>query len=138
MRARSAVTCLILSVGAACHSPTKPQALPATVQTTRIFSALPPVTVSAATGTLRITGGLEMNVPCYRFTATAVWQRGVLVITLEAAGTSEICTQDVARFSYVITVSGVPSGPCPLRVIHDRYGLPQYFETALEQTVLVP
>ncbi len=138
MMERIAVTLLVLGVSAACHSPTRPQALPATAQTTRIFTALPPVTVTAATDTLRITGGLEMNVPCYRFTATAVWHRGVLVIMLVAVGTSEICNQVIARFSYVIIVTGVSSGPCPIRVVYDRYGLPQYYETALEQTVQVP
>jgi len=128
----------LLVAGTACVTPTRPESLPATVESTRIFGALPPVTVFAASDTVRITGAIVMNVPCYRFTATASWQRDTLVVTLVATGTSEICTQDVAAFSYAITITGVRSGSVPLRVVYDRYGLPQYFEIALEQTVQVP
>jgi hypothetical protein len=79
-----------------------------------------------------------MNVPCYRFSAAASLQHDTLVVTLVATVRGEICTQDVAVFSYTITVTGVRHGSVPLRVVYDRYGLPQYWEIALEQTVEVP
>jgi len=79
-----------------------------------------------------------MNVPCYRFTSTASGQHDTLVVTLIAIVRGEICTQDVAAFSYTITVIGVRSGLLPMRLVYDRYGLPEYAEIALEQTVLVP
>ena len=138
MIARVLLSVVVLGAGAACQSPTGPENLPATVQVVRICGALPSVSVAAASDTVRITGAIVMNVPCYRFTATASWQRDTLVVTLAATGTSDICTQDVAAFSYAITVTGVRSGSVPLRLVYDRYGLPQYFEIALEQTVQVP
>jgi len=60
------------------------------------------------------------------------------VVTLVATVSGEICIQVVAAFSYAITVSGVRSGLLPVRLVYDRYGLPEYTEIALEQTVLVP
>ena len=135
---RSFVLLLALGAAASCSSPTQPSSFPASVEVVRIYGSLPPVTVTTAPGTIRVTGAIVMNVPCYRFTSTASGQHDTLVVTLIAIVRGEICTQDVAAFSYTITVIGVRSGLLPMRLVYDRYGLPEYAEIALEQTVLVP
>lgn len=132
-------TALTVGVFISCTSPTEPVRLPVSLQTARLYSGpLPPVSVSTAHDTVRISGAITMNVPCYAFDATAWWQRDTLLVTLAARGTSDICTQVLAAFSYTITVAGVGAGSLPIRLVYDRYGLPQYLEVALEQTVTVP
>lgn len=133
------VSALALGVPAGCRSPTEPVRLPVSLQTTRLYSGpLPPVSVSTAHDTVRIRGAITMNVPCYSFQATAWWERDTLLVTLRARETSEICTQVLAAFSYTITVVGVGAGSVPIRLLYDRYGMPQYVEVALEQTATVP
>jgi hypothetical protein len=130
---------LALGATAGCSTPTQPIQLPVSLQTTRIYgSVLPPVSITTAPDTVRITGAIIMNVPCYSFAAAASWRGDTLLVTLAARGKGEACLQVVAAFSYVLTVTSVPSGPVPVRLVYDRYGVPQYLEVAAEQTVQVP
>ena len=130
---------LALGTAAGCSSPTGPIQLPVSLQTTRIYgSVLPPVLITTAPDTVRITGAIIMHVPCYSFAAAASWRGDTLLVTLAARVKDKICLQVVAAFSYVLTVTSVRSGPVPVRLVYDRYGVPKYLEVAAEQTVVVP
>ena len=139
-RAAALASALVVATLAGCRSPTEPPVLlPVSLQVTRLYSGpLPPVSVSTARDSVRISGTITMHVPCYSFGAKAWWQQDTLLVTLRARGTSEICTQVLAAFSYAITVVGVRGGLVPIRLLYDRYGMPQYVEVAFEQTVTVP
>lgn len=138
-RAVALASALVVGALAGCSSPTEPVHLPVSLQVTRLYSGpLPPVSVSTARDSVRISGTITMNVPCYSFDATAWWQQDTLLVTLRAREASALCIQVLAAFSYTITVVGVRRGLVPIRLLHDRYGMPQYVEVALEQTVTVP
>ena len=133
----STVVPLLLGAIVACSSVTDPHALPATVETTRIFTLLPPPAVTAVPDTLRITGAIGLNEPCYRFSASA-FQRDTVVVILIAQRRPGICTQNLAAFSYTITVTGAQPGTFPFRLIHELRAEFSVQETALEQTVQLP
>jgi hypothetical protein len=107
---------------AACDSPTAPRLLPATVIANYVATpgaGIPPSTAASVAGdTVVVTGRITVGAPCYEFSATASPRRDSLVVTLIATRIADICTANVAAFSYVITVGEVPTGTWQLRLVY--------------------
>jgi hypothetical protein len=107
------------------------------VETSRIFTVPTPPAITTAPDTLRITGGITTNEPCYDFSAAAT-QRDTIFVTLIAQRRTGFCQQVLAAFSYTIIVTGVQPGNFPLRLIHNWRAQYSVLETALDTMVQVP
>ncbi len=136
---------LLVAAGAAlsCGSPTELSFLPTDLAITNVtFTGPPPppLTVVTMPDTVRITGGIEMNVPCYDFTATATMRGDTIVVELVATERNMHCLQYVAQFNYTITIAEVSAGGFTLRLGHERRHTTnvRVRQTVLEQAIQVP
>lgn len=120
-----------------CGSPTAPS-FPTSVQMSAAIGPAPPVAITISNDTLRFTGRIGVNEPCYDFRAGAKSHAGALVVVLYARRKTGHCQQVLVAFDYTLLVSGVPSGSQRIRLVYDRHGPPTYTEAVLEQVVQVP
>jgi hypothetical protein len=112
-----------------------PSELAVTASATRTFGVpLPPLFRVEATQ-LIIAGTIDLNEPCYEFAASLGEAADTLVVRLRATRQNRPCHQELARFNYTLTITGLKPGVQPLRLVYDRVGPPTFVEVAFEGAV---
>ena len=122
----------------ACASAVEPVELSVQMSVSRVLGGTPPRSVTTVAGGVDITGYIDVNEPCYDFTASAVRDRDAITVTVSARRRPGFCTQDLARFAYQIAVRSVPAGSYRLTVVHDHVGPPTFRASVFEGVVDVP
>lgn len=94
-----------------------------------------PVSFTAQAPLLTIAGTIDVNEPCYDFSAALSQARDTLLVRLRADRRNTPCQQVGARFAYTLRISGVERGVQPLRLVYDYNGPPTFVLTAFEGAV---
>lgn len=108
----------MLGVSAAgCSSGLAPANLIVNINATSTQGALPGFSTSVTANTVTVTGGLTAPSPCYLFTASAVGKDSTIEATIAAtANPAALCVAVVGKFTYSMTIAGVPTGTWTLKV----------------------
>ena len=126
---------VLVVLAAGCDDGTAPSR-PTTELTIAPTPGLPmPLTFIGRAPELTISGTIDVNEPCYDFSASLGEARNTLVVRLRADRGDGYCPQEPARFAYTLTISGLERGVQPLRVVYDYRGPPTFVQLAFEGAV---
>jgi hypothetical protein len=127
---------LLLALGAiGCSDGSGPSRPTVELSAARTWGLPVPLSFIARAPQLAIAGTIDVNEPCYDFTASLEGARETLVVRLLAARRENHCPQELARFAYTVTITGLKRGVQPLRIVYDRKGPPTFVEVAFEGAV---
>jgi hypothetical protein len=84
---------------------------------------------------LTLAGTIDVNEPCYDFDASLTTLRDMLVVRLHAERRPTHCQQELARYSYTLTIDGLDPGIQALRLVYDYRGPPTYTKVAFDGAV---
>src|SRR5918999_6326219 len=118
---------LALAMGAAsCGDGSGPSESTIDLTTSRSWDLPMPLTIVGDSRKLTISGTIDVNEPCYDFRAFFGQAQDTLVAWIEADRRDGHCPQELARFVYTYTISGLARGVQPLRVVYERLGPPTF------------
>ena len=130
------VLLLALALGAAsCGGVSGPSGPTIDLTTSRSWGLPMPLTIVGDSRELTISGTIDVNDPCYDFRPFFGQAHDTLVVWIEADRRESHCPQELARFAYTYTISGLARGVQPLRVVYERLGPPTFVEVAFEGAV---
>ena len=118
-----------------CRDGTGPDSLTVDVTAERTFGLPVPLSFVSQASQLTLAGTIDVNEPCYDFNGSLVTLRDTLVVRLHADRREGHCMQELARYSYTLTISGLRAGPQPLRLLYDYKGNPTFVAVAFEGAV---
>ena len=96
-----------------------------------------PPSFRAQASQLIIAGTIDLNEPCYEFAGSLRESRDTLEVRLRASRQNRPCPQELARFSYTLTIVDLKPGVQPLRLVYDRMGPPTFVEVVFEGAVVI-
>lgn len=124
---------IILATGCGDSSgPSRPTIELSTAQT---WGLPMPLSLVAQAPDLIVSGTIDVNEPCYDFSASLGAVRDTLIAWLRADRRDGHCPQELARFAYTLTISGLEHGVQPLRVVYDYRGPPTFVQVAFEGAI---
>jgi hypothetical protein len=124
---------IILATG--CGDGSGPNRPTIELSTARMWGLPVPLSFVAQAPELIVSGTIDVNEPCYDFSASLGGVRDTLIAWLRAVRRDGHCPQELARFSYTLTISGLEHGVQPLRVMYDYRGPPTFVQVAFEGAV---
>ena len=122
-------------LAAACGDGPGPSELSIALNTERTRGLPIPLSFIGQVPVLTISGTIDVNEPCYNFSASLGGARDTLIVWLRADRRDGHCPQELARFKYTLTISGLDVGVQPLRLMYDRRGYPTFTEVAFQGAV---
>jgi hypothetical protein len=132
---RSLILLLLGVVVAGCDDGSGPSRPTVELSAARTWGLPVPLSFIGRAPQLTIAGTIDVNEPCYDFSASLEGARDTLVVRLHANRREGHCQQELARFAYRLTISGLKGGVQPLRVVYDHTGPPTFVEVAFEGAV---
>lgn len=98
-----------------CHAgPTMPDGdpLPMAFSSTRIYTPVLPPVFEVSPQSIRITGVVSVNVPCYDFAGLAALRRDTVDVVVRAIPQAgRVCQQVLAAYQFTANITTIPSGP---------------------------